>query len=60
MTAFVCRRCTDRLCEHEEQCNMLLRWYDCQRDGTFWRPCECPERGEGPVFPVTVRNSRSS
>lgn len=60
MVAFVCRRCTDHLCEHEEECNMLLRWYDCQWDGTFWRACECPERGGGPVFPVTVRSGRSS
>jgi len=35
---------------------MLLRWYDCQRSGTFWRPCECQDRGGGPVFPVTVRS----
>lgn len=56
MTAFVCRRCTDHLCEHQEKCNMLLRWYGCQWSGTFWRPCECQERGGGPVFPVTVRS----
>jgi hypothetical protein len=54
MTAFVCRRCTEHLCEHEEKCDMLLRWYDCKWSGTFWRPCECQERGEVPVFPVTV------
>lgn len=54
MTAFVCRRCTDHLCEHQEKCNMLLRWYDYQL--TFWRPCECQERCGGPVFPVTVRS----
>jgi hypothetical protein len=55
MTAFVCCRCTEYLCEHEEKCDMLLRWYDCKWSGTFWRPCECQERGERPVFPVTVR-----